>query len=166
MVKMSLAIPLCALCLFISCGGSESFGGGSPKVALSATSLGFGTEIVGETSQPSSLTLANSGTATLNITSITAAANFGQTNDCGATLAAGANCTINVTFQPAAAGSLSGMISIADNAAGSPHTVLLSGSGSVSGPNCSAKGQQCPPQFPPCCPGLTCSAASTRAFCE
>jgi Abnormal spindle-like microcephaly-assoc'd, ASPM-SPD-2-Hydin len=166
MVKMSLAIALCGLCPFIGCGGNESFGGGSPKVAVSAASLGFGTEIVGETSQPLPLTLANSGTAILNITSITATANFGETHDCGPTLAAGANCTINVTFQPAAAGDLTGMISISDNAAGSPHTVLLSGSGSISGPNCTAKGQQCPPQFPPCCPGLTCSAASTRAFCE
>jgi hypothetical protein len=25
---------------------------------------------------------------------------------------------------------------------------------------------QCPAQFPPCCPGLSCVPASTRAFCE
>jgi hypothetical protein len=166
MVKMFPAIVLCGLSPFIGCGGGESFGSGSPKVAVSATSLGFGIEIVGQTSQPLPLTLANSGTAILSIASITPTANFGETDDCGPTLAAGANCTINVTFEPTATGSLSGMLRISDSAAGSPHTVLLSGSGSLSGPNCSAKGQQCPPQFPPCCPGLTCSAASTRAFCE
>jgi hypothetical protein len=31
---------------------------------------------------------------------------------------------------------------------------------------CTPRGRQCPPQFPPCCPGLVCVPASTRAFCE
>lgn len=31
---------------------------------------------------------------------------------------------------------------------------------------CTPKGEQCPPQRPPCCPGLVCSPASDRAFCE
>lgn len=31
---------------------------------------------------------------------------------------------------------------------------------------CTGQGQQCPPQRPPCCPGLVCTPASTRAFCE
>lgn len=31
---------------------------------------------------------------------------------------------------------------------------------------CLRKGMECPPQFPPCCPGLVCVPASTRAFCE
>jgi hypothetical protein len=29
---------------------------------------------------------------------------------------------------------------------------------------CAGEGQQCPP-FRPCCPGLVCMPASTRAFC-
>lgn len=165
-VKSFLAIALCGLWPFIGCGGGGSIMGGAPKVALSASSVGFGVEIVGETSQPSLVTLTNSGTATLDITSITVTANFGETDDCGVALGAGANCTINVTFTPTASGNLNGTISLADNAVGSPQMVLLSGSGSLSGPNCTGKGQQCPPQFPPCCPGLTCSATSDRSFCE
>jgi hypothetical protein len=31
---------------------------------------------------------------------------------------------------------------------------------------CTRQGMQCPPQYPPCCPGLVCVPASTRAFCE
>jgi probable HAF family extracellular repeat protein len=31
---------------------------------------------------------------------------------------------------------------------------------------CTPRGMQCPPQFPPCCPGLVCVPASTRAYCE
>jgi hypothetical protein len=30
---------------------------------------------------------------------------------------------------------------------------------------CLREGEQCPPQFGHCCPGLVCSAASDRAFC-
>jgi WD40 repeat protein len=32
--------------------------------------------------------------------------------------------------------------------------------------SCLTEGQQCPPQYPPCCPGLVCVPASDRAFCE
>jgi hypothetical protein len=31
--------------------------------------------------------------------------------------------------------------------------------------SCTPKGSECPPQRPPCCPGLVCSPASDRAFC-
>jgi hypothetical protein len=32
--------------------------------------------------------------------------------------------------------------------------------------SCLTQGQQCPPQYPPCCPGLVCAAAGNRAYCE
>jgi hypothetical protein len=53
------------------------------------------------------------------------------TNACGATLAAGANCLIYVTFTPASATSFSATLSVADNAAGSPQTASLTGTGTV-----------------------------------
>jgi len=31
---------------------------------------------------------------------------------------------------------------------------------------CTARGGECAPRFPPCCSGLVCAPASTRAFCE
>src|SRR5438105_1762692 len=46
-----------------------------------------------------------------------------------ATLAAGGNCTINVTFTPAASGARTGTLSVADNAGVGPQTVPLSGNG-------------------------------------
>src|SRR5206468_3376726 len=97
----------------------------STQVTLSVTMLGFGTEVVGATSQPLPVTVTNSGTATLSVTSITVSANFGEMHDCGPMLAAGTSCTINVTFAPAAAASLNGMVTVADNATGSPQTVIL-----------------------------------------
>ena len=44
-------------------------------------------------------------------------------------LASGASCTINVTFTPSTTGSVTGTLSITDNAAGSPQAVSLSGAG-------------------------------------
>jgi hypothetical protein len=165
-MKGYLPLALCSFGLLCGCGGAMGPSGG-PQVSLSASSLGFGTELVGGASEPLPVTVTNSGSAALDITNIVADANFAQTNTCAATLAPGANCTISVTFTPTLAGSLAGTLSISDNASGSPQKVSLTGVGSTGGGRCSAKGQQCGvSQFPPCCSGLTCVAASTRAFCE
>ena len=107
----------------IGCGG----GGGSPKVSFSASSLTFGDEQKGTASEPLLITLANTGTAPLTITSIAASANFAETNTCGSSLAAGANCAINVTLVPSTTGSVKGTVMFTDNAADSPQTVSLSG---------------------------------------
>ncbi len=48
------------------------------------------------------------------------------------TLAVGASCTINVVFTPGANGARTATLNIADNAAGSPQTVALSGTGVTS----------------------------------
>jgi Abnormal spindle-like microcephaly-assoc'd, ASPM-SPD-2-Hydin len=166
-VTKHLRLIVCGSCLLSGCGGG-SMGGGSPNVSLSPTTLTFGVEVISTASQPLSITLSNSGTATLSIASIVASANFEETNNCGSALASGANCVINVTFMPSTTGSLNGTVSVTDNATGSPQTVSLSGTGTtVAGGSCSVQGQQCgAPQLPPCCSGLTCVPASTRAFCE
>jgi hypothetical protein len=101
----------------------------APVVMLSPTSLTFASETDGTTSAAQTVTLTNSGTAALAITSIAASGDFAQTNTCGASVAAGANCTISVTFTPTAAGSRTGTLTITDNASGSPQTVSLSGGG-------------------------------------
>jgi hypothetical protein len=119
-------LTLSGLCLLYGCGGG-SVGGGSPSVSFSASSLPFGDEEEGSASEPLLLTLTNSGTAPLTITSIAASANFAETNNCGSSLAAGANCAINVTLAPDTTGSLKGTVTFTDNAAGSPQTVSLSG---------------------------------------
>jgi hypothetical protein len=103
----------------------------TPAVSLTPTSLTFATRTIGTTSPAQTITLANTGNGPLTITSITGAGDYAFTSTCGATLAALASCTINVTFTPLAAGSRPGSIVIVDDAAGSPHTVPLSGSGQV-----------------------------------
>lgn len=104
-------------------------GGGGPAVTLSTASLKFPTQIVGTTSAASTVTLTNSGTATVSIGKIAATGDFAETNTCGASVTAGKSCTISVKFKPLASGALTGALSITDNASGSPQTVTLSGTG-------------------------------------
>jgi len=109
--------------------------GTASVVSLSPTSLAFGNQPVGTPSTAQSLTLSNTGSAALSITSValtgTNAGDFAQTNTCGSSVAASANCTISVTFTPSARGSRTASVSITDNASGSPQTVNLSGTGTA-----------------------------------
>ena len=57
---------------------------------------------------------------------------FGETNNCGTSLAAGASCTVSVSFAPTAAGAATGTLSVNSSAPGSPLTVALSGTGTSS----------------------------------
>ena len=102
----------------------------APVVALVPTSLTFTGQAVGSTSSPQTVTLTNTGSATLNITNVAVSGDFAQTNTCGASVAAGANCIISITFTPTATGNRFGSVTITDNAADSPETILLAGNGS------------------------------------
>src|SRR5437773_470037 len=60
---------------------------------------------------------------------------FNQTNNCPlspSTLAVNGICTLTVTFTPTTTGARSASVSVTDNAAGSPQTVSLSGTGTTS----------------------------------
>lgn len=104
----------------------------APIVSLSSTSLPFADQLVNSTSDPQSVTLTNTGTAALTIISIAKSGDFAQSGNCPispATLAADASCTITVTFTPTTRGNLTGSIDLTDDAAGSPHSIGLSGTG-------------------------------------
>lgn len=101
-------------------------------VSLTPTSHDFGAVTAGQTSAPFAFTLTNSGTAPLTINNISLGGGnrFTQTNNCGASLAIGASCTINVTFRPQKAGqTYTGTLSVNDNAPNSPQTATLTGTG-------------------------------------
>ncbi len=106
----------------------------APAVSVSPATLTF-SAFTGATSAAQSVTLSNTGNGALSISGISItgdnASSFAQTNNCGASLAAASSCNLSVTFSPAAAGSFSASLSIADNASGSPHTVALSGAGAL-----------------------------------
>jgi hypothetical protein len=113
--------------------GSFAFtgcGGGTPAVTLSATKLAFVKTPIGQTSPSKSITLTNTGGSTLNISSITISGNFIiQNNTCGAQVQAGASCKVTMAFTPTAKGMRKGTLTFNDNAANSPQTVALSGTG-------------------------------------
>jgi hypothetical protein len=97
--------------------------------------LAFGSVATGVTSGPQTATLTNGLDVSLNISSIgftgVNSADFAQTNSCGTSLGAGANCTINVTFTPRALGSRAAVLAVTDDASNSPQTIGLSGTGVV-----------------------------------
>jgi hypothetical protein len=100
---------------------------------VSPTSLRFGSVAVGQTSAPLNAILTNKGAAAFSLNGIsltgTAASWFAQTNNCPASLAPGASCTISVTFKPLAAASKSAKLSIATGATSTALSVSLSGTG-------------------------------------
>src|SRR5438270_3030429 len=114
---------------------TEFFGTSSsnPGASVSPTSLTFGSQTVGTTSAAQTVTLSNTGSAALTITSIVASGDFAASNTCGGSLAAGGNCSISVTFTPTASGTRTGSLSATNNVTGSPQTVSLTGTGATAG---------------------------------
>jgi hypothetical protein len=101
----------------------------APVADFSSTSLTFSAQTVSTTSGPQTITLSNTGNGALTPLKITPTGDFAETNTCGSSVAAGASCTISVTFSPISAGSQSGTLTMTDNASNSPQTVELSGGG-------------------------------------
>jgi len=98
-------------------------------LSLNPSSLTFAGTLDTLTSSPESVTLTNNSSSNVAITSIAASGGFGQANNCPATLAGGATCTIAVTFTPPSAGSFSGSVTVISTAADPTLTVSLSGTG-------------------------------------
>jgi hypothetical protein len=109
----------------------------APSVQISPGSLTFGAQSEGSTSAAQTITLSNTGSFALAINGISMTGmnpgDFGQTNNCPPTLGAGASCLLNVFFSPTVQGSRTANVSIADNAAGSPQTIPLMGTGTQAG---------------------------------
>jgi hypothetical protein len=119
----------------------------APVVTLTPGSLNFGNQTQGTSSAAQSITVKNTGTAPLTGITVTlsetqpsasgkvrpqaaiASANYSATTTCGSSLDAGASCTVSVIFTPTTTGSLPGTLLVTDNAANSPQTAGLSGTG-------------------------------------
>ena len=112
----------------------------TPAVTITPPALAFGNVVVGTTSPPQISTLTSSGTAPYTITTFDTAATcygaplcyggpFTCSTNCttGTPYAPSASCTITASFAPLVLGPQSSTIYICDNAAGSPHTITLSG---------------------------------------
>jgi len=110
--------------------------GSADAAALTLTpqQINFGNQPLSTTSDPTSVTLVNEGSASLYIDSITASGSAAQTNNCGTQLSAGGStCTVKVTFSPSVAGTQTDQVTINDSAAGSPHYITITGNGVLAG---------------------------------
>jgi len=143
---------LTALALPAVAAGDHGSGGGgggggtppppetAPAVTFTPTSLTFAAQAIGTTSAPQSISVANTGNAPLFINSAaTRGANpldFTQSSDgcSGVTLASGTSCSVAITFSPTASGARSATFILTDNAANSPQTVPISGTGTGTNP--------------------------------
>ncbi|MDR3674789.1 MAG: choice-of-anchor D domain-containing protein, partial [Acidobacteriota bacterium] len=103
--------------------------GDAPMMNLSVSSLSFAAIMVGAKSGVQSVTLTNTGNVALTISGLAVSGDFSQTNNCGSSVAAGAKCTINATFNPTAGGTRTGNITFTGNAPNSPQMATLSGVG-------------------------------------
>jgi len=105
----------------------------APGAVVAPSSLTFSGQSLGTPSAAQTVTLSNTGTAALALSSLAIsganAGDFSQTNTCGASVPVSGSCTISVTFTPSALGVRTGTLTITDNASGSPQTVSLTGTG-------------------------------------
>jgi FtsP/CotA-like multicopper oxidase with cupredoxin domain len=114
---------------FVSSASTAAVTQNVSGVSLSTTSLLFGNQAVGTRSAAQTVTLANVGTTTLTINSITWSTNFSDTSNCGTSLSPGQNCRINIVFAPTTTGVLTGTLTIRDSDVTSPQVVTLTGTG-------------------------------------
>jgi len=114
-------------------GGFSGTAGVVPTVApasVSPSQLTFATQSVGTSSGSMTAVLTNNGSVSLTGISIPAVSDdFSQTNNCGSSLAAGASCTITVTFTPTDIGTRTGQFNISNSAKNSPQILYLTGTG-------------------------------------
>jgi hypothetical protein len=109
----------------------------APVASVSPGALRFDSQTLGTTSPQQTVSLSNTGGGPLDIAGISfggeGAADFSQSGNCPASLAAGASCSITVTFAPGTEGLRRATLSVNDNAADSPQAVSLAGSGVAPG---------------------------------
>ncbi len=109
--------------------GTGTSTGTAPAIGLSSLSVNFGNQPLHTLSAPRTVTVTNTGNATLNITFVGTIYTEFSVSGCVTSLAPGASCIITITFAPATTGDKRAYLSIADNAPGSPHRIWLFGRG-------------------------------------
>ena len=117
--------------------GTGGTGGPPPQGTLSVpASVNLGSQNVGVQSAGTGFSLLNPSGTAVTVSSIvsSSASEFPVVgNTCG-TVPAGGSCNVTVAFRPAAAGSRTGSVSVTSNGTGSPQSILLSGTGTVTPP--------------------------------
>lgn len=97
---------------------------------VAPTSLTFPSQPVQTQSNPQTVTVTNTGSVALVVSQITVTGDFSETDTCGASIAPGGSCTIQVRFAPASSGPRTGTLVVSANVSGGSQTVGLTGMGS------------------------------------
>ena len=149
------------------CTPSTSTTTSAPAVSLSPASLTFGSQDIGTTSVPQSVTVSNTGTAGLFINSaaVPNTLDFTVVGDgcSGLTLAPGTSCSMSITFKPTNVGTRSAALVVTDNAANSPQSAPLSGTGTTA-PGTTAPALAFDTQFFACANGVCDVGAGSNVF--
>ncbi|MEP7300274.1 MAG: choice-of-anchor D domain-containing protein [Caldimonas sp.] len=117
----------------------NGIGTATPQAAISlnATTLTFAAQTLGSASASQAVTVSNGGSAALVLGGLTltgsAAVDFTPGGTCavGATLAAGASCTVDFRFTPGAVGARSASLTLASNASNGNAVLSLTGTGAA-----------------------------------
>jgi hypothetical protein len=90
---------------------------------------------VGTASAAQTVSVSNIGGAAVTVTAITSSnsGEFAVSGNSCANVSAGAGCTFNIVFLPAAAGTRSATVTIASTGTGSPQAITVTGTGNAAG---------------------------------
>jgi hypothetical protein len=101
----------------------------APEVVVSPGTLSFPSEVVNVASPAETITVTNSGTVPLSISSVTTNGDFSETNGCNSAIAPKSSCAIQASFTPSQFGTRTGQVNIFNNATLQAEVVQLSGTG-------------------------------------
>lgn len=112
---------------------SGTGGSATRTISLSATSLNFGSEVVGGTSTES-IAVKNTGNSSLSVSTISVSGTGFSVGSgvAGTTIAAGQTAELKVLFAPKTTGTVSGRVTITSNASNSPSLISVEGTGASS----------------------------------
>ncbi len=116
--------------LFVVDNGNNSI----REITYPATTLAFGTVVLGQNSPVLQQSFSNFGTDNLNLTAAISTSNpqftiDSSTTTCGTTVIAGSTCNLGIIFAPTVAGPASATIVLASNSYNSPQPLNLTGTG-------------------------------------
>jgi hypothetical protein len=99
-------------------------------IVLSPAKLSFGSQLVGTTSNPMTVTIINTNKSGILTGAVTATDDFiVSSNNCPANLGAGQSCAVQVEFAPDETGATTGTLYVSNSDASSPETIPISGIG-------------------------------------
>ena len=114
----------------VSCVPSAALPNAAAKIEVTPSSINFGSQPIGVTTPPQTITVKNTGTEVLNLVAFATTEPFDQDpTACPDRLSPGASCPVLVTFKPTRKPKVDGSIEILSDGATKATVVKLSGSG-------------------------------------